>query len=180
MTAMMRLQGRCFRWLLPAAAVLATVSCGTGAPGTNVPAGPAAPGTTATPARSATAASSATPATATRSPGATAVIFGVVKVGPSCPADRVFHACRPHPLANVEVQARSPGTGVVASARTGTDGHYSLRLRPGSYQIVVVIAQIVPRCPRVPVSVRSGAAARSDIKCDSGIRTRGPPGTNPA
>jgi hypothetical protein len=108
------------------------------------------------------------------------MIFGVVQAGPACPVDRVYHACRPHPLGGVEVQASSPGDGVLTSARTGTDGHYSLRLRAGRYQLVVVITQVFPRCLPVLVSVGSGAAVRTDINCDTGIRHRGPPATNPA
>ena len=175
---MMRSIGPHLQRLLPAAIVLVTVSCGSRVPGTTAPAASAAPGTTATPA---TPAKSATPGTtATRPPGATAVIFGVVQAGPTCPVDRVYHACRPHPLGDVEVQARSPSARVMASARTGTDGHYSLQLRPGSYLLVVVTTQAFPRCPHVPVSVGSGAATRADINCDTGQRHLGPPATNPA
>ena len=176
--------GPYFRRLLPVAVVLVTVSCGTSVPGA---AGPGATAPSASPAKSATPGASATPAqsaapsgTATRSPGATAVIFGVIQASPACPVDRVYHACRPRPLGHVEVQARSPSAGVMASALTQADGHYSLRLGPGSYLLVVVITQVLPRCPHVPVSVGSGASIRTNINCDTGLRLRGPPATNPA
>jgi hypothetical protein len=158
-------------------------------PGTTAPAASAAPGATAssaTPARSATTTTPARSAgpgtTATRPPGATAVIFGVVQASPACPVDRVYHACGPRPLGHVEVQARSPMGGVMASAPTEADGQYSLWLGPGSYLLVVVITQVFPRCPHVLVSVGSGAAIRANISCDTGIRLRhlGPPATNPA
>jgi hypothetical protein len=83
-------------------------------------------------------------------------------------------------VGNVDVQARSPTGGVMASAPTAADGHFSLRLGPGSYLLVVVITQIYPRCPHVLVSVGSGAAIRANISCDSGVRHLGPPATNPA
>lgn len=181
---MTRSIGPYLRRLLPAAVVLLTVSCGTSVPGATGP-GPSA--TSATPAQSATPGATATPArsaapsgTATRSPGATAVIFGVIQASPACAVDRVYHACRPRPLGNVEVQALSPSAGVMASALTGADGHYSLRLGPGSYLLVVVITQVLPRCPHVPVSVGSGVSIRANINCDTGIRHLGPPATNPA
>jgi hypothetical protein len=183
---MTRSIGPYLRRLLPAAVVLLTVSCGTSVPGATGP-GATVPGSTATPAKSATPGATATPATsaapsgtATRSPGTTAVIFGVVQASPACSVDRVYHACRPRPLGHVEVQARSPSAGVMASALTEADGHYSLRLGPGSYLLVVVITQVLPRCPHVPVSVGSGAAIRANINCDTGIRRLGPPATNPA
>jgi hypothetical protein len=186
---MMRSIGPYLRRLLPAAVVLLTVSCGTSVPGAtgSGATGPGPTATPATPAKSATPGATATPApsvapsgTATRSPGATAVIFGVIQASPACSVDRVYHACRPRPLGHVEVQARSPSAGVMASALTEADGHYSLRLGPGSYLLVVVITQVLPRCPHVPVSVGSGAAIRANINCDTGIRRLGPPATNPA
>lgn len=164
--------------LLPAVVVLATVSCGARAPGTTVPAAPAAPGTTAP---AATPTTSAAPgATPTRSARASSVIFGVVQAGPTCPVDPVYHACRPRPLGDVVVQARSPSSVLMASARTRADGHFSLQLGPGSYVLVVVITQLFPRCPRLTVSIGSGTAIRADIKCDTGLRQPGPPATNPA
>jgi hypothetical protein len=176
---MMRSIGPYLQRLLPAVIVLLTVSCGARVPGTTVP-GTTVPGTTV-PATSATPTTSEAPgATATRSPGATSVIFGVVRVGPTCAGDPVYHACRPHPLSDVEVQARSPSGGVIASARTKSDGHYSLELGPGSYVLVVVTTQVFPECRHVPVSSGSaGAAIRADINCDAGQRHLGPPATNP-
>lgn len=169
------------------AVVLVTVSCGTRGPGATGPAASATPGTTATSARPGAATTPATTTTpagsgpaATRPPGASTVIFGVVQASPACPVDRVYHACRPRPLGDVEVQARSPSAEVMAIALTEADGHYSLRLGPGSYRLSVVITQVFPRCPQVPVSVGSGAAIRANINCDTGLRHLGPPATNPA
>jgi hypothetical protein len=123
--------------LLPVAAVLLIVSCGTN---------PAAPAATATPA----------PATPT------AVVFGVIKAVPACPADRVAHACSPHPLADVRVEADSAGTQVISSSVTGADGRYSLQLGPGRY---VLRAPVSLRCRPVPVTVPPGAAIRVDLTC---------------
>jgi hypothetical protein len=177
----MRSMGAYLKWLLPAAVVLATVSCGTRAPSTTVPAASVTPGATATRGMTATPDTSAVPgATATRPAAGTAVIFGVVRVGPTCPVDPVYRMCGPRALGNVEVQARSPSDGVLAITRTETDGHYSLRVRPRSYVIVIMPTQAFPRCPHVLVSIRSGGAIRADITCAIAIRRLGPPATNPA
>jgi hypothetical protein len=87
----------------------------------------------------------------------------------------VYHACRPRPLGDAEVQARSASAAVMASARTGADGHYSLKVGPGSYLLVVVTTGVFPRCPHVQVSAVSGTAIRADITCDTGLRRPGPP-----
>lgn len=114
-------------------------------------------------------------AAATRPPGATAKVVGVVLAAPTCPADPVYHACRPRPLGHVEVQARSAGAAVKASTRTGADGHYTLQVGPGSYLLVVVTTGAFPRCPHVRVSAVSGTAIRANITCDTGLRSPGPP-----
>jgi len=98
------------------------------------------------------------------------VIFGVILAGPTCPVDPVYHACRPHPLGDFEVQARSPSAAVLASAWTEKNGHYVLRVMPGSYVLVVVTTHVFPRCPHIPVSIGSGTTIRADISCDTGIR----------
>lgn len=83
-------------------------------------------------------------------------------------------------MGDVVVQARSPSAVVMASTRTKADGRYSLQVGPGSYVLVVVITQFLPRCPHLPVSIGSGAAIRADIRCDTGLRPLGPAATNPA
>ena len=148
--AMMRSTGTRLWRLLPVAVVVVLAACGSRVAGATVP---AAPG-------SATMSAAA----------ATGVIFGVVQAGPACPVDRVYHACRPRPLGDVGLRARRARTGLVSSARTRVGGRFSVRLRPGDYVLAVVTTAVFPRCPRVRVSVRSAAAVRADITCDTGIR----------
>jgi hypothetical protein len=136
--------------LVPAAVVVVTASCGGRVAGATVPAAP----------------SPATP----RPAAAAGVIFGVIRAGPTCPVDRVYHACRDRRLGNLDVQARPARTGVVFSARSNADGHFSVRLRPRNYLLTVLTTTTFPRCPQVPVSVRSGATVRARITCDTGIR----------
>src|SRR6266516_5728395 len=92
--------------LLPAAVVIVTASCGGRVAGATVPAAPGA---------------------ATARPAAAAgVIFGVIRAGPTYPIDRVYHACGDRRLGDVDVQARSARTGLVSSARSNADGHFSV------------------------------------------------------
>lgn len=163
------------RLLLPAAVVLATASCGVRALHTSVPAASGPPGGTGSPVRSAK--SAAPSAAARRPPAGTAVIFGVVLASPACPVDRVYHACHPRPIGGAEVQARTAIAGVVATARTGTDGRFTLRIKPGSYLLVVRTPQVFPRCPRALVTLGSGATVRTHINCDIGLRQFSPAST---
>jgi hypothetical protein len=136
------------RWLLPAAGlVLVTASCGVRPAAT----GPAQPSGTVQPS------------------GSTALISGVIEARPGCPVERPSRLCKPRPVGDVLVEARSL-SGVTASTRTRADGHYSLRLGRGRYVLVAVTRQFLPRCPHVPVSVSSPAAVHANIRCDSGIR----------
>jgi hypothetical protein len=142
-------------WLLAAAGlVLVIASCGVRPAAT----GPTPPSGTAQPSGSA------------RSSGPTALISGVVEARPGCPVERPSRLCKPRPVGDVLVEARSRSAGVTASTRTRTDGHYSMRLGQGRYVLVAVTRQALPRCPHVPVSVTSPAAVHANIRCDSGIR----------
>ena len=139
----MRWFGPQARWLLPAAAlVLVSASCGVRPAGT----GPAQPS------------------------GPITLVSGVVEASPGCPVERPSRLCKPRPLGDVRVEARSVPAGVIVSARARADGHYSLRLGRGRYVLAALTRQVLPRCPRVLVSVTSPAPVRANINCDSGIR----------
>ena len=139
----MRWLGPQARWWLPTAAlVLVSASCGVRPAGTG----------------------SAQPS------GSVTLISGVVEARPGCPVERPSRLCRPRPVGDVRVEARSLRAGLTASTRTHADGHYSLRVGKGRYVLVAVTRQVVPRCPHVVVSVTSPAPVRANINCDSGIR----------
>ena len=135
--------GRQGRWLLVTVAlVLVSASCGVRTAGTG----------------------SAQPS------GPVTLISGVVEARPGCPVERPSRLCKPRPLGDVRVEARSLSAGVTASTLTLADGHYSFRLGQGRYVLVAVTRQVVPRCPHVLVPVTSPAPVRANINCDSGIR----------
>ena len=139
----MRWFGPQARWLLPTAAlVLVSASCGVRPAGTG----------------------SAQPS------GPTTLVSGVVEASPGCPVERPSRLCKPRPLGDVRVEARSVPAGLIVSGRARADGHYSLRLGRGRYVLAALTRQAVPRCPHVLVSVTSPAPVRANINCDSGIR----------
>ena len=139
----MRWSGPQARWLLPAAAlVLVSASCGVRPAGTG----------------------SAQPS------GPITLVSGVVEASPGCPVERPSRLCKPRPLGDVRVEARSVPAGVIVSGRARADGQYSLRLGRGRYVLAALTRQVVPRCPHVLVSVTSPAPVRANINCDSGIR----------
>ena len=102
--------------------------------------------------------------------GPAVLLSGLVQASPGCPVERQGHPCKPRPVGNVRVEARSLPAGVTASTRTSADGRYALRLRRGRYVLVAMTGQIFPLCPHVHIFVTSQAPVRADINCDSGIR----------
>ena len=77
------------------------------------------------------------------------------------------------------MRARPAGTGLASSARTGTDGVFAIRLRPGIYVLTVLTTAVFPRCPQARVWVRPGMAVRANITCDTGIRLPARVASNP-
>jgi hypothetical protein len=99
---------------------------------------------------------------------ATGVVTGRVTAGPTCPVERVGHACLPMPVV-ADVQARAAGR-VVASGRSRADGTYRLDLPGGTYTVVAVTPNLLPRCPARTVTVTAARTISGDIACDTGIR----------
>jgi hypothetical protein len=66
--------------------------------------------------------------------------------------------------------AAAPGGGAAAEARTGRDGTFSLRVKPGRYELEVQRAPALVRCDKVAVAALGGTRHNVLITCDSGIR----------
>jgi hypothetical protein len=102
-------------------------------------------------------------------------IRGRVTSGPTCPVERYppDPACAPRGfVARVHVR-RASDHHLVASLKSGSDGRFSVALRPGSYLVSARPASgaSLPRCPQAQrIKVASGRFARITISCDSGIR----------
>lgn len=96
------------------------------------------------------------------------VVTGLVTAGPTCPAERIGHRCSPRPVV-ADVQARAAGR-VVASTRSRADGTYRLMLPGGTYTVVAVTQNMLPRCADRTVTVTAARTVSGDITCDTGIR----------
>lgn len=81
----------------------------------------------------------------TRGGPATGVVIGRVTAGPTCPVERVGHACPPRPVV-AEVQASAAGR-IVASTHSGADGSYRLELPGGTYTVVAVTLWVPKTSP---------------------------------
>jgi hypothetical protein len=68
-----------------------------------------------------------------------------------------------------EVQARAAGR-VVASGRSRADGTYRLELAGGTYVVVAVTENVLPRCAARDVTVTAAQTIIADITCDTGLR----------
>jgi hypothetical protein len=100
---------------------------------------------------------------------------GRVVAGPTCPVETVppDPNCAPRPVvARVRVFRRSDQH-TVARVRTGPDGRFRVRLRPGRYLLTArpVAGGPLPRCPQaVKATVHAGRYTVVTVACDSGIR----------
>jgi hypothetical protein len=110
-------------------------------------------------------------------PGAAAGPSGVagrVHLGPQCPVETEGDPCEDKPAASARVTvatqlAGDPHAGgeVVARTTTDADGTFRVAVPPGTY---VVTAQAGMSCDLTNVRVTSGAYAKVDTLCDTGIR----------
>lgn len=96
-------------------------------------------------------------------------LHGVVVRGPTAPVCRVGKPCS-EPAAGAALVFSRNGR-VVARARAGPRGAYSIRLAPGFYAVTL------PSAPRLGsgltpkrVHVRRGVFGRLDFRIDTGIR----------
>jgi hypothetical protein len=107
--------------------------------------------------------------------GSGAGIRGRVVAGPTCPVETVppDPKCTPRAVAARVRVYRLSDQQTVARVRTGDDGRFHIRLRPGRYAVRTrpVAGGPLPRCPQdVQVIVRAGLYTHVAIECDSGIR----------
>jgi hypothetical protein len=99
----------------------------------------------------------------------TAKLVGRVTASPTCPVERPHHPCPSAPV-SATVQATNSHGKVIASTQTDANGRYQLQLRAGTYTLVAVTPNVLPRCSPVSVTVRATGTTRAAISCDTGIR----------
>lgn len=96
-------------------------------------------------------------------------IRGKVTYGPTCPVERPGERCERPYDARLRIRNRSAKK-VVASVRSGKDGRFRVRLRPGRYVVEPVSKSLYPHADPVPATVHAHRFTRVTISFDSGIR----------
>jgi predicted small lipoprotein YifL len=108
--------------------------------------------------------------TATTSPGGgdNAGIFGSVVAGPTCPVEQSSSPCPERPVPDAEVTAKE-GDRVAGTARTDSNGKFTMRLVPGTYDVTASSPSVMS-CETEEVTVAEHQYQPVRINCDTGIR----------
>ena len=105
----------------------------------------------------------------TTSNPALVTVAGTVQGAPGCPGPvQLDSPCPPRPLGGSVVEAMR-GLTVLASATTGVDGRFSLKLPPGTYKILALAAGALRPTPSVQVTAVA-SPVNVTLTVDSGIR----------
>jgi predicted small lipoprotein YifL len=162
--------------------LLALAACGREGPlvGTNIASAPpetTAPAYTSAPTESPTAEPTSSPEATSTAPSETesaapssgnAGIFGSVVAGPTCPVEQASSPCPDRPVPDAEVTAKQ-GDDVGGSTKTDSNGKYTLRLAPGTYQVTASSPSVMS-CETKEVTVVERQYQPVRITCDTGIR----------
>ncbi len=99
-------------------------------------------------------------------------VRGIVLLGPICPVVTQASPCPDEPLPGVEIRVFGDGTELDASATSGSDGRFELRLPPGTYTLEAVVPEDGPGMSAQPVDVivERGSFVEVTVPVDSGIR----------
>jgi hypothetical protein len=96
-------------------------------------------------------------------------IRGKVLYGPTCPVERPGERCERPYDATLRIRLRRTHK-VVETVRSGDDGRFKVRLRPGRYVVEPVLRRRYPYAAPVPATVRAHRFTRVTVSFDSGIR----------
>jgi hypothetical protein len=99
----------------------------------------------------------------TGSPSTPIVVNGSVRLGPSCPVERVDSPCPVPPGAFAGAQVVAGDGGREVRAPVSADGRFVVRLEAGTWQLTATAGM---SCSTVTVT----ASATVVIDCDTGIR----------
>jgi hypothetical protein len=94
---------------------------------------------------------------------------GRVLFGPTCPVQRPGQSCTRPYEATIRI-LREPAKRLVARARSGADGRFSVRLAPGRYLLEPQSGHPYPRGVPQTVTVQPKRYTNVTISYDSGIR----------
>jgi hypothetical protein len=96
-------------------------------------------------------------------------IRGLVLYGPTCPVQRVGQSCERPYQATISIR-RQPSHKLVVRAHSGADGRFTVRLRPGRYELEPTNGIPFPRASAQTVTVQAHHFTSVSINFDSGIR----------
>jgi hypothetical protein len=96
-------------------------------------------------------------------------IRGLVLYGPTCPVQRAGQNCE-RPYQATIVVRREPSNRLVVRAHSGSDGRFTVRLRPGRYELKPSNGIPFPRASAQTVTVSAHHFISVSINFDSGIR----------
>lgn len=99
---------------------------------------------------------------------ATGSVSGRVLAAPCAPVERLGSPCPGRPVPKLELDYVSAGS-LIASALTDSNGDYSVRLAPGSYQVRLKTYMRVISGP-LTLAVSGGSSVVANYLLDSGIR----------
>lgn len=94
---------------------------------------------------------------------------GLVLYGPTCPVQREGQSCT-RPYRATIVVRREPSNSLIVRAHSGADGRFTVRLRPGRYQLRPTNGVPYPRASAQTVTVAAHQYVRVTVSFDSGIR----------
>jgi len=97
---------------------------------------------------------------------------GTVVAGPTCPVAIPDHPCPPRPVPDHQVAIITPDGKTAATVTTDKNGHFSVMLAPGRYEVKVVPGPGPLPVQRQPVFVTivAGKTVSVTIMLDTGIR----------
>lgn len=100
------------------------------------------------------------------------VISGRVTLGPTCPVERIppDPACAPRPYETTVIAKLAGKSTEAGRAKSDANGHFSLSLAPGTYDVSAIGGNVYPRCESQRVAVAKGATTTITLICDTGIR----------
>ena len=108
----------------------------------------------------------------TTSKNDSATVKGSVTLSPTCPVERVppDPACAPKPYETSIRVFTADGTELIKTAKSKSDGSFSLELPFGDYHIEAGGEELYPRCESLLLSLKTTSPSPLSISCDTGIR----------
>lgn len=99
-------------------------------------------------------------------------IRGLVTLGPTCPVqvEGDPQPCSTTYAATLEIHDQASDK-LITTVASGADGHFEVRLAPGTYRIVPQVAEVLPiAAPLEDIVVAAGRFTEVQVDFDSGIR----------